>query len=115
MSAYEVERKKEQSEAKMSPVLDEIPMLCPYTILAAEDNKIYRELSLTNQEGKHFYATCLEYFVDLHNLEEEYSKMGYFLKYAMNEPKHAQTIVKIARQKVPPNLYYLSFTMTLIS
>ena len=27
---------------------------------------------MTNQEGKLFYATCMEYFIDLASLEDEF-------------------------------------------
>lgn len=35
-------------------------------------NKNEQELIMTNQEGKLFYATCLEYYVDLARLEHEF-------------------------------------------
>ena len=60
----------------MSPLLDEMPQLCPFSHLAAEDNKIQREIVLTNQEGKLYYATCLEYFIDLKKIEEEFLELS---------------------------------------
>jgi hypothetical protein len=65
----------------MSPLLDDYPQLCPFSNLGAEDNKLMREISLTNQEGKHFFATCLEYFIDMSQLEAKYSEIGCFAKY----------------------------------
>jgi len=39
---------KEESKSKMSTLLDKIPQLSPFGQIAAEDNKLMREISLTN-------------------------------------------------------------------
>jgi len=72
MSAHQVKVLKEENDQGMSPLLDSMPALCPFSHLAAEDNKLQREIVLTNQEGKLYYATCHEYFVDLKCIEREF-------------------------------------------
>ena len=39
---------------------------------------IERHLTLSNQEGKIYYATCLDYFIDLSVLAEELTLKGAF-------------------------------------
>ena len=38
------------------------------------ENEIQREMLYTNQEGKMFFATCHDYFVDLADIEKDLDK-----------------------------------------
>ena len=89
MSAHQVKTLKEENVQGMSPLLDAMPSLCPFSHLAAEDNKLQREIVLTNQEGKLYYATCLEYFIDLKCIEREFVQHSprCFQTYIMDQMK----------------------------
>lgn len=105
----------------MSILLSQMPGLSPFYNLA-EDNKIQRELVLTNQEGTLFYATCYDYFVDLAVIEHEFYEKGYLNKYLNKEIVDKKItlddlneIADIAATKIPKGKYFLPFTMCLIS
>lgn len=59
-----------------SCMLDKEPFLCPFKNLFNQTNCREKELIMTNQEGKLFYATCVEYFIDLAQLEREFNIKG---------------------------------------
>lgn len=62
---------------------------------------------MTNQDGKLFYATCLEYFIDLTQLDREFQLKGYMENFAENKIYN--------RNKIPEERYYISFNMCIIS
>jgi hypothetical protein len=49
--------------------------------MGMHQSALERHLTLSNQEGKMFYATCLDYFVDLAALADELDAKGLFDKY----------------------------------
>jgi len=60
-----------------------IPALEPHYERDAgrHDSGIERHLMLTNQEGKVYYATCFDYFIDLGKLTDELEEQGRFDQY----------------------------------
>jgi hypothetical protein len=73
----------------------------------------------TNQEGKIYYVTSFNYFIDLADLEIEFSVRGHFSNYRTNlysdKNSDAEKIDDIAKTMIPPGRYFLQFNMNFIS
>lgn len=88
MSATEVLKKKQshlEKSRRLTPQnawLDSLPIpaLDPKyeRDTGRQDSGIERHLMLTNQEGKVYYATCYDYFIDLGHLAEQFEEQGLF-------------------------------------
>lgn len=133
ISATEVLRRKQSHIEKCkrptpqgAPWLDSLPIpaLDPKyeRDTGRQDSGIERHLMLTNQEGKVYYATCYDYFVDLGHLAEELEEQGHFDQYRpmpsdqiMELDQKQIKINKILEQEIPAARYYLQFTMCLVS
>ena len=90
---------------------------------------------LTNQEGKLYYVTSFNYFIDLADIDLEFDIRGHLRKYkeenimenhkfeiglaTKKEPdmkkEDVKNLINIAQTDIPKGRYYLKFTMCLIS
>lgn len=137
ISAQQVLHLKQSHQAKtsiptpMSPEaawLDSLPIPAIHSNenkeidASRQDSGIERHLVLTNQEGKVYYATCYDYFVDLAALADELEEQGRFDQYRAAEGKDrgevdskTADIAALLRQRIPPGRYFLPFTMSIVS
>jgi hypothetical protein len=119
ISANEVLRLR-QSSADSGPNLKQYPFLSHYGTSMLECNAIQNEKVFTNQEGKLYYVTSLNYFVDLADIEAEFLIRGHYRNYRANNldettDEAAKVTNEIATRPVPQGRYYLPFTMCFIS
>jgi len=66
---------------KSGPNLKNYPFLSPYGTNYFECEGIQNEKVLTNQEGKIYFVTSFNYFIDLADLEIEFGIRGHFSDY----------------------------------
>ena len=103
---------KKKNKDCTSKIYDKAPMINPITHLMAENNQMQRELTLTNQEGVIYHATCYEYFIDLSHIEKEFYDNGYFIKYKENSALDPEGYYRIL---IPDERYFLAYNMCIIS
>ena len=107
LSKHEI---KTWSKFGSTSILDQAPFLCPFQDLMYKTNANEKELIMTNQEGKLFYATCLEYFVDITKLEHEFKSRG-----IMDYSSENKIVNQIHKVRIPDQRYFISFNMCIIS
>jgi hypothetical protein len=73
---------------------------------------------VSNQDGVTCFATCYEYYIDLHDLEADLMNKGLLdpCRFPLGKKNNnAEELAAITETRVPPYKYYAAFTMLLVS